>query len=151
MRNDNSSVIRQKGEFQNGCFKKAKHVKFSENRTYPLIRTRLLLMKFLSEATTACSVKKGVLKNFTGKHLCLSCSRSATLLKRNTFFSEHLSGRTSTSEYFCLDRVVQRVKFKKSQFWWDFLQICLVLGHKNHDRNLILYTTLQQGIRKDLG
>ena len=36
-----SSVIRQKGQSQNGCFKKTKHVEFSEKRTffYPLIRT----------------------------------------------------------------------------------------------------------------
>ena len=30
----NSSVIRQKGESQNGCFKKTKHFKFSEKRTF---------------------------------------------------------------------------------------------------------------------
>ena len=29
-----SSVIRQKGKFQNGCFKKTKHAKFSEKRTF---------------------------------------------------------------------------------------------------------------------
>ena len=29
-----SSVIRQKGEFQNGCFKKTKRAKFSEKRTF---------------------------------------------------------------------------------------------------------------------
>ena len=29
-----SSVIRQKGESQNGCFKKTKHVEFSEKRTF---------------------------------------------------------------------------------------------------------------------
>ena len=29
-----SSVIREKGESQNGCFKKTKHVKFSEKRTF---------------------------------------------------------------------------------------------------------------------
>ena len=29
-----SSVIRQKGESQNGCFKKTKHAKFSEERTF---------------------------------------------------------------------------------------------------------------------
>ena len=36
-----SSVIRQKGQSQNGCFRKTKHVEFSEKRTffYPLIRT----------------------------------------------------------------------------------------------------------------
>ena len=31
---DRSSVVRQKGESQNGCFKKTKHVKFSEKRTF---------------------------------------------------------------------------------------------------------------------
>ena len=41
----NSSVIRQKGESQNRCFKKTKRAKFSEKRTFlppppPLIRTR---------------------------------------------------------------------------------------------------------------
>ena len=38
-----SPVIMQKGESQNGCFKKTKHAKFSEKQTfltYPLIRTR---------------------------------------------------------------------------------------------------------------
>ena len=29
-----SSVIRQKGESQNGCFKKAKHAKISEKQTF---------------------------------------------------------------------------------------------------------------------
>ena len=32
--NDNSSVIRQKGKSQNGCFKKAKHAKISEKQTF---------------------------------------------------------------------------------------------------------------------
>ena len=38
----NTSLIRQKGESQNGCFKNTKHVKFSEktNISYPLICTR---------------------------------------------------------------------------------------------------------------
>ena len=31
---DNSSVIGQKGESQNGCFKKTKDVKFSKKRTF---------------------------------------------------------------------------------------------------------------------
>ena len=36
-----SLVIRQKGEFQNGYYKKTKHTKFSEKKNiyYPLIRT----------------------------------------------------------------------------------------------------------------
>ena len=29
-----TSVIRRKGESQNGCFKKTKHIKFSEKRTF---------------------------------------------------------------------------------------------------------------------
>ena len=33
-RSDTSSVIRKKGESQNGCFKKTKHVKFSGKRTF---------------------------------------------------------------------------------------------------------------------
>ena len=39
---DNLSGIRQKVEFQSGCFKKAKHAKISEKQTFltPLIRTR---------------------------------------------------------------------------------------------------------------
>ena len=40
-----SSAIRQKGESQNGCYKKIKHVKFSEKRTFlPPIRTRACRM-----------------------------------------------------------------------------------------------------------
>ena len=31
----NSSVIRQKDESQNGCYKKTKHAKFSEKQTFP--------------------------------------------------------------------------------------------------------------------
>ena len=40
-----SSVIRQNGESQNGCFNKTKHAKFSEKRTFltPMIRTRACL------------------------------------------------------------------------------------------------------------
>ena len=30
----NSSVIRQRGESESGCFKKPKHAKFSEKRTF---------------------------------------------------------------------------------------------------------------------
>ena len=38
----NPSIIRQKGKSQNGFYKKTKHAKFSEKRTFftPLIRTR---------------------------------------------------------------------------------------------------------------
>ena len=36
---DNSSVIRQKGESQNGCFKKAKHAKISEKQTFLTLDT----------------------------------------------------------------------------------------------------------------
>ena len=38
----NSSVIRQKDEFQNGCCKKTEHVNFSEKKNffYPLMHTR---------------------------------------------------------------------------------------------------------------
>ena len=39
---NNSSVIREKGESQNGCNKKTKHAKFPKKKTnisYPLIRT----------------------------------------------------------------------------------------------------------------
>ena len=35
-----SSVIRQKGQSQNGCFKKTKHAKFSEKRTCAYQRVR---------------------------------------------------------------------------------------------------------------
>ena len=44
----NSLVIKQKGESQNGCFKKTKHVEFSEkkNISYPLIRIRTCFVKF---------------------------------------------------------------------------------------------------------
>ena len=31
----NSSVIRQKGESQNGCYKKTKYARFSEKRAFP--------------------------------------------------------------------------------------------------------------------
>ena len=47
-------VIRQKGESENGCFKKAKHVKFFKKTkiSYPLIRTlitdKLFLLFYLS-------------------------------------------------------------------------------------------------------
>ena len=42
------SVIRQKGEAQNGCFKKTKRVRFSEKRnlSYPLIRTHTWFAAF---------------------------------------------------------------------------------------------------------
>ena len=32
---DKSSVRRQKGESQNGCFKKTKHARFSKKQTFP--------------------------------------------------------------------------------------------------------------------
>ena len=43
---NNTSAIRQKGESQNGCYKKTKHAKFSEKRTFltPL-RTRVRTFK----------------------------------------------------------------------------------------------------------
>ena len=49
------SVIRSKGESQNGCFKKTKHVKFFEKQIFftPLIRTRrgLKSVRFLENLT----------------------------------------------------------------------------------------------------
>ena len=36
----NSSVIRRKDEFQNGCFKKARHIFWKTNISYPQIHTR---------------------------------------------------------------------------------------------------------------
>ena len=47
---DTSSVIRQKGESQNGCFNKTKHVKFYEKRTF-LIRTAGTILPFLTDCT----------------------------------------------------------------------------------------------------
>ena len=45
-----TSVIKPKGESQNGCFEKTKHVKFSEKRNvfYPLIRTNVLFSENLT-------------------------------------------------------------------------------------------------------
>ena len=47
---NNSSVIRQKGESQNSCYKKTKHIKFSEKRTflttwYAHVRVRIRELK----------------------------------------------------------------------------------------------------------
>ena len=51
---DVSSVIRQKVESQNGCFKKTKHAKFSKKTiiSYALIRTHVL--HILSEKRNIC-------------------------------------------------------------------------------------------------
>ena len=43
----NTSVARQKGKSQNGCFKKTKHVKFSEKRTFLTPDTHYL--RYISE------------------------------------------------------------------------------------------------------
>ena len=54
-RNTSSSVIRQKGESQNGCFKKTKPIKFSEKRT------------FLAPDTHTVCVSRGKKCSFFGK------------------------------------------------------------------------------------
>ena len=65
-----SSVIRQKGESQNGCFKKIKYAKFSEKRTIltPLIRTRTCAyqwvrnVRFFGKFDVLCFLEKLVLR-----------------------------------------------------------------------------------------
>ena len=53
-----SSVTRQKGESQNGCFKKTKHAKFSEktNISFLLIRTRQEVRNVRFTENLACFV-----------------------------------------------------------------------------------------------
>ena len=64
----NLSLIRQKGESHNGCFKKTKHVKFSEktNISYPLTRTRANISYSL---ICTCAYQGGGVRNvrFFGK------------------------------------------------------------------------------------
>ena len=59
-----SSVIRQKGESQNGCFKKTKHAKFSEktNISYPLIRTGGKKCSFFGKFDVLCFLETPVLR-----------------------------------------------------------------------------------------
>ena len=60
-----SSVIRQKGESQNGCFKKIKHVQFSEkaNISNPLIRTRTVRnVRFFGKFDVLCFLETPVLR-----------------------------------------------------------------------------------------
>ena len=45
LQTQNSSVIRQKGESQNGCFKKAKHAKVSEET----LRTHVFIIACLTQ------------------------------------------------------------------------------------------------------
>ena len=57
----NSSVIRQKGESESGCFKKTKHAKFSENRTfltpwYAHVRVRIGVRNARFSENLACFV-----------------------------------------------------------------------------------------------
>ena len=42
------SVIRQRGESENSCFKKTKHAKFSEKRTFPTPWYAVLAYKLAS-------------------------------------------------------------------------------------------------------
>ena len=53
-------VLRQKGESQNGCFKKTKHSKFSEKHIfYPLIRKKC---SFFGKFGVLCFLKTPVLR-----------------------------------------------------------------------------------------
>ena len=56
-----SSVRRQKGESQNGCFKETKHVKFSEKRTF---RTCVSGSKcsFFGKSVVLCFLEISVLR-----------------------------------------------------------------------------------------
>ena len=53
-----SLVIRQKGESQNGCFKKTKHAKFFEKRIFftPLIRTRVSYIRTIFMVVVSISI-----------------------------------------------------------------------------------------------
>ena len=103
----NWSVIRQKVESQNWCFKKTKHAKFSKktNISYPLIRTLFYLfisvcfsekpsglwLAFIEcyglltvQSSRGALFKGGALRNFTkftGKHLCQSIFKRETLVQ----------------------------------------------------------------------
>ena len=54
-----SLVVRQKSESQNGCFKKTKHVKFSEKRTFltPDTHTYVRNVRFSENLTCFVSLK----------------------------------------------------------------------------------------------
>ena len=47
MNNYKSSVTRQKGEYQNGCFKKVKHAKISENKPFLTLDTHTYVLFLL--------------------------------------------------------------------------------------------------------
>ena len=66
---DCSSIVREKGEFQNGCFKKTKHAKFSWERTF--------LTPWYSHARVRSGGKKC---SFSGKFGVL-CFLETTVLK----------------------------------------------------------------------
>ena len=58
------SLIRQKGESQNGCFKKTKHVKFSEKRTFltPCAYQGVRNVRFFGKFSVLCFLETPVLR-----------------------------------------------------------------------------------------
>ena len=57
-----SSVRRQKGESQNGCFKKTKHVKFSEKRTFRTCVSGGKKCSFFGKSVVLCFLETPVLR-----------------------------------------------------------------------------------------
>ena len=59
-----SSVIRQKDKSQNGCFKKTKHVKFSEKRTFltPCAYQGVRNVRFFGKFSVLCFLETPVLR-----------------------------------------------------------------------------------------
>ena len=80
-----SSVIRQKGESQNGCFKKTKYVKFSEKRTF--LETPVLRFAFLPYCRLSSGLRSNVSTIFPDLSLRFTIFTLRTLkFKKNSFW-----------------------------------------------------------------
>ena len=134
IKNSTSSVIRQKGESQNGCFKKTKHVKFSEktNISTPLIGTRTCAYQgvrnvcFFGKFGVFCFLETPVLRfallSYYGRFVTISTFISMLLFLNNLII---FSGGSLNYYYD-----------------WDYLVIVVNMYYQEHRKKITVSSSI---------
>ena len=127
LRNVTSSVIRQKGELQNGCYKKnkASQIFRKTNISYVVISTRTCVLSTpltftlnLGLRMSSARRQKGISRNEVNKKKKKKKKQSAQKFLKNRIFL--------TPEY---AHVVRVSGGKKCSFFWKFGVLCFIVTY----------------------
>ena len=139
-----SSITRQKHEYQNGCFKKTKHAKFSEKRTcltpwYAHVRLRKISVRFRKFDVLCTPVLRlALLPYFQQNKRILGRSRTQIhKIRVNIYYS--------SSTWLLLTYTTQKMRFSIKDFFSKCDQICrklLIWPHSSRKEWILLIKVL---------